>query len=201
MNQDLFKGNKLYDFNIVEGVVKETNMWSESHVSGGGGSTTVIAGWGRGSTKKVKTTVHNHLEFWVATEDGKERFYKVDANKVKVRPDQNVRIVEMNYHGDRESRAVYVQNNTQEIIYKAQGAWGVMMDGRPKLSYIMLFSALISPLFFWAPLYWIYMVWLLPYSFYKVSKISARLKRLKSYLIGESHSKKQIGDMSRALPA
>lgn len=109
-----------FNFRYLEGTVKKCNSWSESRTQGGGGSTTIIAGFGGGRTQKIHTKVTNILEFWLETTDGKEHYYKVDANNIKVHENQEVRVVELAHTQGRkagEYELVMLYNLKQERVY------------------------------------------------------------------------------------
>lgn len=135
MNSELLSlPHKNYEFRIVKGVVKDANMWSESRTEGGGGGSISIAGWGGGRTKKVKTTVTNKLEFWVETEDGKERHYAANADKVKIRKDQEIEVLELvntkpNKMGAPHLVCVHIPK--QETVYQNMGGLSVASTLQP----------------------------------------------------------------------
>ena len=149
MNSDLLSlPHKDYELRVVKGVVKDANMWSESRTTGGGGGSIMIAGWGGGRTKNVKTTVTNKLEFWIETEDGKERHYAANADKVKIRADQEVEVLELvNTKPDKvgQPTLVAVHIPKQEIVYhnmKGLGVLSAMQPARVTLFILYIFPGL-----------------------------------------------------------
>lgn len=179
----IFSKNKNY--NLVEGTVKETNSWTETNVSGGGGSTVMMAGWGYGSQKNVRSVTHNFLEFWVQMENGHERCYKVNANKVKIRPDQSVKVIEM--ADDNNHEALLVYNQSDDRLYKAGGAWAMWCFNEKILTTLFLMFSLFGILLCFIPavrmVYFPAMFLLvLPYTIFALCKYGAKLRSLKKNL-------------------
>lgn len=185
----LFSKNNSY--NLVEGTIKETNTWTETNVSGGGGSTVMMGGWGYGSQKGVRSVTHNFLEFWVQMENGHERCYKVNANKVKIRPDQSVKIIEI--ANDKNHEALLVYNQSDDRLYKAGGAWAMWFFNEKILTTLLLlfscFGLMLCLTSAGRMVYFPVMFLLvLPYTIFALCRYGAKLKSLKKTLLNEKSS-------------
>lgn len=134
MEKDCFKlKHNKFAFNLVDGVIKSTNRWSESHVSGGGSSLLVD-----GVVNDVKTKVNNQIEFWIETDDGQERCYKVNADIVQLREGQRVRLVERNFKKKnrvKQNDLVLLYNVKQKKFYIIKNSMDML---RSEKSFIIL---------------------------------------------------------------
>lgn len=106
---------------IYSGRVMDEKMWSESHVSGGGGGGLTVAGYGASSTRRVKTRVVNKREIWLKLDDGSELAVEVDADRVKVRKGQYITAITMSKgrrRGEKMPILVYnhASNETCEAV-------------------------------------------------------------------------------------
>lgn len=116
-------------FATHRGTVTKTNMWSESRVTGGGGSSVSIAGWGGGSTRAVSTKVTNHREFWLKGASGKDSHFVTDANRVKVMEEQDVSVLTMSK--GKKSAVVLVRNHAQDETQHNKMDLAVAFETKP----------------------------------------------------------------------
>ena len=108
---------------LKTGTVLGDKIWSESHVSGGGGGI-MIQGYGVGKTS-TKTEVLNKREFWIQFTDGTEQVFTLDAQKIQVRPGQVVTLVLVKTR--RKEVLMNIYNHNTKGASTVTGASDVLM--------------------------------------------------------------------------
>jgi len=138
-----------FSFEIIEGVVKETNMWTEARTSGGGGGGLSIDGTGASHHRKVRTKIKNKREFWIEASKGKnkskEYHFVVNADHISIRQDQPLKILAAHFKNVTE--AVLIFNIKEEKLFTNRGKISLTFNEALLLN-IALFLASFIGMFF-----------------------------------------------------
>ena len=138
-----------FSFEIIEGVVKETNMWTEARTSGGGGGGLSIDGTGASHHRKVRTEIKNKREFWIEASKGKnkgkEYHFVVNADHISIRKDQPLKILAAHFKNVTE--AVLLFNIKEEKLFTNRGKISLTFNESLLLNIALLLGSFIG-LFF-----------------------------------------------------
>ena len=77
--------NPHFEFMTITGCVLQSNKWSETHISGGGGGGMTYGGHGSSHVNDVSSQVISQGEIWVRDEAGKEHHLRFSGIEVPTR--------------------------------------------------------------------------------------------------------------------
>jgi len=89
--EDLIIDGQTFEFTVVTGDILSQNKFSETHVSGGGGGGT----HGHSSNISISSQAITKQEFWIKTDDGKEKSIQLSGFDIPLREGQRISIVNM----------------------------------------------------------------------------------------------------------
>jgi len=134
-----------FSLDILDGTVKDTNMWSESHTSGGGGGGLSIDGTGASHHKKIRTKIKNKREFWLEDESGKEYHFIVNADRISVRKEQPLKILAAFHKNITE--AVLILNTKEEKVFTNHGKMYLVFNEAPLLNIALILASFLGIFF------------------------------------------------------
>ena len=86
-------GRKTIEFSTVTGEVLDTQKHSETHISGGQTSGTIVGGTGFVSGSGVSSSVSTQHEIWIKTQDGLEKAIRLRNVDIPLRSGQRITLV------------------------------------------------------------------------------------------------------------
>jgi hypothetical protein len=116
--------NPYFEFMTITGSVLQSNNWSETHVSGGGGGGMTYAGHGSSHVNAISSQVVSQGEIWVRDETGKEHHLRFSGIEV---PTRNGHILSAIYgRAKRDKDGMYFSvlfyNHTSGEFYRVNKA-------------------------------------------------------------------------------
>jgi len=121
--KDFQNKGKALKFWSITGEVLSQNKFSETHVSSSGGGGYVGKSGGHVSAPTVRSSTSINQEFWIKTDDGKEKSVQLYDQDIPIREGQKITLISGGLKGkDPGYKLVLVNHNSKEhwLITKAQ---------------------------------------------------------------------------------
>jgi len=89
--EDLIIDGQVFEFTVVTGEILSQNKFSETHVSGGGGG----GAHGHSSNISISSRAITKHEFWIKTDDGKEKAIQLEGHDIPLREGQRISVISL----------------------------------------------------------------------------------------------------------